>query len=283
MMSTARGRSRRRLPGLILLLLLVAEGAAGAHDFWIAPATFAPQRHQAVDVGLFVGDQGEARPVLRSPDRIVRFDAVQTGGVRAIAGFARQAPAGVYRPDVSGAVTLVYQSMPERIVLPARKFEDYLAEEGLEDILSERRRRGESAEPGREGYARSCKAMLDVVGTDAGARAPGAVGLPLELIPDRDPSSVRVPERLAFTLEFEGTPLAGRLVELMDLDDPTLRFAGRTNRHGRVVFAAPGPGRWMAATVHMRRAVPGLAIDWESFWGTLTFEVPEAPIRSAAR
>ena len=283
MMSTTRDRSRRRLLGFMVVLLLVAEGTAGAHDFWIAPATFAPQQYQLVDIGLFVGDQGEAHPVRRRPDRIVRFDALEGGAARPIPGYARQAPAGVYRPEMAGVVTVVYQSTPERIVLPAGKFEAYLVEEGLEDILAERRHRGESAEPGRESYERSCKAMMGVAGSRALESVPRAVGLPLELTPDRDPSSVRIPERLAFTLRFEGAPLASRLVELMNLDDATLRFAARTNSDGRVAFDAPGPGRWMVATVHMRRAAPRRAIDWESFWGTLTFEIPDTPIRSAGR
>jgi hypothetical protein len=36
------------------------------------------------------------------------------------------------------------------------------------------------------------------------------------------------------------------------------------------------PGVWMITTIHMVRAAAGLDAEWESFWASLTFEIPPA-------
>lgn len=34
------------------------------------------------------------------------------------------------------------------------------------------------------------------------------------------------------------------------------------------------PGAWLFTTIHMIPAPEGLDADWESFWASLTFELP---------
>ncbi len=54
------------------------------------------------------------------------------------------------------------------MALEAQKFEDYLRDEGLERIIDQRNKNGQSAAPGRERFYRCAKALLDIPGPASG-------------------------------------------------------------------------------------------------------------------
>lgn len=43
---------------------------------------------------------------------------------------------------------------------------------------------------------------------------------------------------------------------------------------GMVRFTLPYDGAWMISAVHMIPATDSAEVDWDSFWGNLTFELP---------
>ena len=117
----------KRLAALLLLL-----SPAFAHEFWIEPSRFEPG---VVDLRLKVGDgfPGEAFP--RHPRHEREFVVVE-GGKRWKVG-----PRGrvrIRKPAVVG-----YRSHKSRVTLPARKFNAYLKEAGLERVLRLRARRAD--------------------------------------------------------------------------------------------------------------------------------------------
>lgn len=245
---------------------------AHAHDFWIAPSSFHPAPGELVRVHLRVGDDpARAEPVIRDPERLVRLSAFDASGAEsAIPGFDGQDPAGLWKPTVPGTALLIYEGTPRPIELPAERFEHYLAEEGLEAIVAERARRGESALAGRERYSRSVKALVQV---GPGELRDRAVGLPLELVIDG-----AFGPKLSATLLWQGRPAADALVEAIALEglagEPA-RLGARTDAAGRVSFTLPRGGRWMLATVHMERHQPGADAEWRSTWTSLAFELLE--------
>ena len=46
-----------------------------------------------------------------------------------------------------------------------------------------------------------------------------------------------------------------------------------TDAEGRFEFALPFAGRWMLNAVHMVAATDSPEVEWDSFWGSLTFEL----------
>lgn len=257
---------------LAIALLCWPATRAAAHDFWMEPSSFSGSPGATIEVALYVGDGAQIDEVGRSPD-LVRFEAVSGATRRSVAAAPRSAPAGLTRLAEPGWTTLVYQSNPSFIELPAEKFESYLDDEGLEEISIERQRRGESLAPAHESYARYCKSLVHV--GDAAGGHDAEVGLPIELVADDDPALWRDGGALAFRLLFEGEPIAGRLVKLVHLEDPRLRLLGRTDLDGRVEFSPPRGGPWRVVSVHMLPATPEIGGEWESYWASLTFELPE--------
>lgn len=252
--------------GRVVLLSLLVARAALAHDFWIEPSTFRPQAGELVTVGLRVGQQFVGDAVARDSQLIERFTFADAGGERPIGGIEGRDPAGYLRLEQQQAAVIVYRSRPKFLELPPEKFEQYLRDEGLERVIADRARRGESARPSREIYSRCAKSLLN---SDRSARLfRRALGLRFEIVPEDGVGA----DRMVFRLLYESHPLEGALVVAMHRDDPALRLSIRSDRNGRVKFHLPRNGVWLIKSVHMVRAPAVSNADWESLWASLTFE-----------
>jgi uncharacterized GH25 family protein len=146
------------------------------------------------------------------------------------------------------------------------KFDRYLGEEGLERIRG-LRKAGEG--PVREIYSRCAKSLLRV--GDGSSGYDRALGLELELVPERDPYSLKPGEALPVRLLYRGEPLDGALV--IALASPDSKVSART-AGGRASLVLDRPGRWLVKAVHMVPAPEGSGAEWESLWASLTFELP---------
>jgi hypothetical protein len=236
-----------------------ARGAP--HDFWIEPSTFHPQPGAPLFASLRVGQQFVGDPVPRISSQIERFVVRDATGERDVAGFEGRDPAGFVKLEHGGAV-IGYRSKPSSVSLPPEKFEQYLRDEGLERVIAERAKRGESKQPSREIYSRCAKALV-------GDRVP--FERPLGFRYEITPVSL-TPSQLVLRVEYESHPLAGAQVVAMHRDDPSLRLRARTDAHGRVTFQLPKRGVWLVKSVQIIDAPANSGAEWESLWASLTFE-----------
>jgi hypothetical protein len=258
---------------LALLLALATGHAASAHDFWIEPSTFRPASGARVAATLRVGQNldGEALPLL--PPLVDRFEVVGKGPAGELDENPGGDPAGWARIDGPGLHWIAYQSLPYPLVLPAAKFEnEYLRVEGLESIVEARARNGESAAPGRERFYRCAKALLETPGAGPGA-FDNPLGLTLEIVPKKNPYTLKPGSTLPLSLLFRGKPLAGALVVAMEKGDPKKSVSARTDAKGFVSLPIARSGFWLVKAVHMEPAPADAGVDWESWWASITFEL----------
>ena len=268
-------RASRAL-GFASLIGLLAGPALRAHDFWIEPSAFTPAPGQQVFVRLRVGEHFRGDPVPRNPKRIERFAALGAGGEIPIAGIPNSEPAGVLSLNAPGLYLLIYDSNHASVDLEGKKFEEYLAMEGLEAISALRAKRDQTGAPVKEIYSRCAKSLVSVgSGNGSGAGFDRFLGLPLELVPEMNPYSLKGGGEMAVRLSYGGKPLAGALVMALQRDRPEPRIAARSDSQGRVRLRLDRPGVWLIKAVHMVPAPKESGADWESFWASLTFEVPE--------
>src|SRR5258706_9609334 len=248
---------------LFFALLLAAP--AMAHDFWIEPSTFRPAAGDRVAAALRVGQklQGEAMP--RIPPLVDRFVLDNAP----MLGFSGSEPAGVALVARAGFQWIGYQSNAFPMTLDAPKFEQYLRDEGLERIVEERAKRGQSAAQGRERFYRCAKALLDAGGAKTGT-IDAPLGFTLELVPRKLPHAG---DELPLTLLFHGKPAANILVVAMSKTDPDNAVRARTDARGRVTLRIAHGGFWLIKAVHMQSAPADSGVDWESWWASLTFEL----------
>jgi hypothetical protein len=251
---------------------VIGAGAARAHDFWIEPSTFRPLPGTVVGVSLRVGEQFIGDPVPRNSNAIAAFFVRQNGKDEPIGGADRIDPAGFFRADGRVAAIVGYASTGAAGELPARRFEEYLRQHGLEHVLSERARRGEQNRPGRERFYRYAKALIAGEGPSAAAAQP--LGFAYEIVPDDDPEMQR---RFRGRVLYNGRPLAGALVVALLRGESALAPTARSDAHGAFAFDLPRPGVWLIKSVHMVRASFFSHADWDSLWASLTFENAERP------
>ena len=265
----------RRWPGIGRLALCVAlaivPALAPAHDVWIEASDFTPQPGHTVALQLKVGEHLSGEPLQLLPGLVKRFVLHDGSRVQAIQGRLGDDIAGRVRASSAGLQVVAYHSHPSRIELPAAKFNPYLAEEGLDDVLAQRAQAQLSNSPARELYARCAKALLQV-GPVLPGQGDRAMGLPLELVAERNPYAVAAGDTLPVRITHLGRPLVGALVVAMNGRDPALKQALRSDADGRVHITLSEQGLWLVKAVHMVAAPPGWEADWSSLWASLTWD-----------
>jgi uncharacterized GH25 family protein len=254
---------------LRFLLPMLMLAPLTAHDFWIQPSAHRARSGDLVKVRLMVGERGKGEGLKRNPDRYHRFSALMGDRETSLTGLDGADPAGFFRPQSDGLMTLVYAGKPSRLELPAIKFEAYLREEGLTQIIAARQSAGRSTAPGRERFVRSAKALVQVGDHHDGWDRPS--GLRLEFIPQQDPFLVKVGESLSVNVRLDGQAISGLRVTAIAEDGTTLET--RTDEQGRAAIRLDRTGRWIFKAVHMLPVTDDPTVDWESLWASLTFQI----------
>lgn len=263
--------------GLVIgcAVLAMLASSASAHDFWLFPSAATANATDSIDVHVCYGTGAAVEELERRTSHIKRFELHTRAGSQTVPGEAGKVPAGqlALASAEDEIVTVVYESHHSSVVLEPRRFENYLAEEGLLDIISDRQRRSESELPGADSFARFAKTLIRIGSGSEGYDR--KLGLLAELTATSDPFVGGTDGQLTFQFSYLDQPKAGARVDLFRLEANkiTLVETATTDREGNVAFHTPGLGRWMIAATGMRRASYPVEGDWESSWASLSFEV----------
>ncbi len=108
----------------------------------------------------------------------------------------------------------------------------------------------------------SAKALL--LSGKPGAGFDRRIGLPLEIIPERDPYALQAGEPLPVRLLLRGKPASGceLLLARADSATPEFRSAGRTDAAGRLAVRLDGAGPWLIGAA---REGLSTSLTFESF------------------
>ena len=264
-----------------VLAVSVAPSLAFGHDYWLQPDSLRMKREGPVDVRLFVGDLfvPETEKALE-PDRYPRAEVIHGSRTQSIADAKRKpGTKPLFRATLqgSGGHLVAVDRTASTITFKAGKFTRYLKNEGLDRIVAERTKRGESDQPGRERYSRYLKSLIQV--GDARDRTfAKRTGQLLELVPQSNPAFARAGDVIEVRAEFRGKPLAGAQLQAVSIGDGASKVATyRTDKAGRARVKIDRSGRWALRLVHMVRCTDCDGVDWESFWTTYTFQNEQKP------
>lgn len=262
----------RLTPWLVVVAVAVSGASLVAHDMWIVPTTFAPDAGQIVGVGLRVGQDLVGDPIPRDPALINQFVFEDATGRKPLVGRAGANPAGLLRVAAPGVIVIGYHSNPSAVELTAEKFNQYLQEEGLDEVAAARAARHQSGAKAREIFSRCAKSLVfsGPAKEDQGDRN---LGFTLELVAEQNPYAIRSGQDLPVRLIYETRPLAGALIVAMNRRNPAEKLTARTDSDGRVRFRLGAGGMWLIKAVHMVPAPAGANADWASFWASLTFDL----------
>ena len=272
---------------LALLLALCTLAPLQAHEYWFKPVPNPLPMGNTAPLVLEVGEYFEGDLVGFSVPKAAAFQRYTATGRQDLRSLlpAREPVADLDLPlGTPGTHLLAFDSQPVNLALPAEKFHAYLREEGLNFVQAQREAAGLDQTPGRERFRRHVKTLIQVspakgkrASTSVDATYAQRVGQRLEVMPLNDPLKLQLGDALRVKVLFDDQPLAGALVKAWHKQaGQTLTIRTTTSPQGVVTFNLPYAGGWMVSVVHMVPATGVPDIDWDSFWGNLTFSLPLA-------
>ncbi|MFK8080986.1 MAG: DUF4198 domain-containing protein [Granulosicoccus sp.] len=275
-----KSMNRYRLNLIAGFICLLGSAIAQAHDFWIEPSTFVPEEDQAIDVSLHFGEKfkGDTLPYINA--LFNDFSVTDQHGRIDIKSVQGNDPAATITTTV-GAQLLGYQSNPQFVTVDAEKFNKYIEEEGIEYIREVRERRGESNSPAPENFSRCAKALIQSGPAEQEVYRQ-KLGYTLELIPQKDPYTLKKGDALEFVLLYEGKPIDGLQVQALSKATPDSVQKVRTDANGKARIIVDENGPWLVKVVlilpvpEKQRISNGIRdAVWESFWASYVFELVE--------
>lgn len=247
-----------------------------AHDLWLLPPDSAvvgkpvvirahsgdqfPQSEHAPDTANF------AKRSVRLPDG--SDAAVEASGTKDLSGLMQ------FTPNTPGVHIVSVVTRPRIIQLEADKFNAYLVSDGLPHIYLLRSKEKSLDKPGVERYSKSPKLLLKIGEGKGDPCKP--LDLPLEIVPLRDPFKSKVGDTLPVRVLLQGKALADANLgwDWPDESGERPRGTARTDAKGEALIPLARGGLFTIRLTHMTR--PKAAdYEWESFWTTVTFEVPK--------
>ena len=123
-----------------------------------------------------------------------------------------------------------------------------MKEEGLTHVIDARTRSGDDKKAARERYTKYAKSLLL-------AGAPNdvykkVVGLPIEIIPERDPYAVKPGEALPVRVLLRGAPAAGLEIRTAS-PSGKIESSGTTSSDGRLSIRLSAAGPYRLHALHM--------------------------------
>lgn len=257
-------------------LLLALSLSLAAHDLYLKPAQFTLAAGAKSAVEFHNGESFPSSDVPPVLERLRDTEVVTPSGKTPLANVRIQGKAGIadFVAPAAPAFFLTARTIPNFIELDARKFDEYLHHENLNSIAKWRAEHGESNKPGREMYSKYVKALVHTGAPSDFATKP--IGMPIEFVPLVDPATLQPGAVLTVRVLLRGKPAPGLPVEASSFSNGKRqdRQLGPTDSNGLVKIPLDVSGIWKLHSIHMERRADTRQAEWESFWASLTFEIP---------
>ena len=258
---------------IVVLCMISAAVAVQAHEFWLQADKYFLSVGERLKVRFMVGENfmGEAWDLKRH--KIEKLELHEGNTVRNLSDSVN-AGTGFLQTTFKepGSKLIAMQSNKAYIELDSEKFNEYLKEDGLDNVIELRKKNNWTNKPSREFYSRYTKLFIQVgeLRDDVHKKE---IGFPIEIISDKNPYSVKQGDVLKFRILFRQQPLFGVKVRIWN------RFENRTTiqnifteKDGTIEMRISNAGPWMISVVRMEASKDPKA-DWESFWGSFVFAV----------
>jgi|TARA_B110000211_G_scaffold96218_1_gene112204 uncharacterized GH25 family protein len=257
---------------LFFSILLTSSTVIRAHEFWIEAQPFYQKTDRTTEITINVGQQMDGQLLPNIPVWYRHFDIITGDGLKPVDGELGRDPAGYVNLSTSGIYAIGYESTKKSVNLKPEKFTDYLKKEGLEKIIKRRNQLNESEKNGLEIYYRNVKALIKVGDKSQYNFYNHDFKYPLNINPLQNPYELSKGDELRVQLTFNQKPAANLLLHGKIKNKPTFEFSLRTDAQGYATIPLKHTGIWLLHTVEMIRSEQP-NIDWESYWGSLTFEI----------
>ena len=199
---------------LALACVLIAASGVEAHDLFLKPFAFfvtpgSEARIRALNGTFEKSENSVARNRLRDlsivgPSGVTHADTMAWSDAGDTSVF-------VFRTGAAGTYLVGASTLPRTLRLDAKAFNEYLASDGIPDILEARRKSNELGKPSHERYSKHVKTLLQV-GDTRTAGFDAVLGYPAELVPLDNPYEAKVGGVVRVRTLVDGQPTGNQLV-----------------------------------------------------------------------
>lgn len=267
---------RRMAVSAILACIILTQAAA--HDLWLLPPATVKLKEKAV-VSAVSGTEFPKGDHAPNPAKFAKRMVVAPDGKLSEAlaeGTNAELKTGLlaWTPDQNGIYMMAVQTTPRMIKLEADEFNHYLVSDGLPHIYQLRVKEKSLDKPGVERYSKSPKVLIKV-GDGLAGDVTKPIGLPLEIVPLTNPFQLKVGDVLKVKVLFQSKPLADANLGWDHPGDGEMPTGTvRTDSEGMALIPISKTGLMTIRLTHMTRPKTK-EYEWESFWTTLTFDLPD--------
>ncbi len=258
---------------LLLFLLIPVAPFLPAHEFWLQPEKFICERGETINIRFNVGENFEGANWNGNAARINSLRLYMDKANDDLAPQISENNGDSLQLAMfdEGTAMVTFNSTNAFITLEPSEFNDYLKEDGLINAVTYRQKKHETNKPGKEFYQRSVKTLVQV-GSKTNNCFKQATDLPLDIIPQTNPYFLKNNEPLVVKVYHNKKPLINYDIRLWQrLHDTTLQQRIKTNQKGEFSFKVNTTGKWMVSTVVMTRVRDDPKVEWQSYWGSLTW------------
>ena len=260
---------------IILITIIVLVGfIAQSHEFWLQSKKFKFLVGEELAVDFKVGENFEGEQWDLKKHKIEKLELHQPTKFKDVKALVK--PEGRDRLKIKlteeGTHLLAMQSNYAYIELEAQKFNEYLKEDGLDNIYDLRKNSNTLDKPSKEFYVRFAKLLVQV-GNKTDNTFKKKIGFKHEIIPEQNPYTLKSGDYFKCTILYEGKPSPHQLVKVWNKIGTTTFLQNLyTENDGTVTFPINAKGAWMVSTVKMIASeIPGG--DWQSMWASLVFGI----------
>jgi uncharacterized GH25 family protein len=260
---------------VILIIVILSIGfVAQSHEFWLHSTKFKFNVGEELKVDFKVGENFEGEPWDLKKHKIEKLELHQLSKSKDLRAAVKVEGRERLNAKLTeeGTHLLVMQSNYAYIELAADKFNDYLKEDGLENVYDLRKNSNTLDKPSKEYYGRFVKLLVQV-GNKTDNTFKKKIGFKNEIIPEQNPYTLKSGDYFQCTVLYDGKPSPHQLVKVWNKIGTTTFLQNLyTENDGTVTFPLNAKGAWMVSTVKMIPSEkPGA--DWQSMWASLVFGI----------
>jgi uncharacterized GH25 family protein len=246
-----------------------------AHEFWLQPAVYKYNAGDTATISFFVGENFTGEYWGKTAAKINLLQHISQLGTQDISSSICNGKTDSLKIILknNGGHLIVFNSTNSFIKLDAKKFNDYLKEDGHYAAIAYRSRHNEQQKEGTEYYQRSVKTLLQC-GNVNDTVYKTHTSLPLDIVPLVNPYKLTAKKTVAFSavVYFNNKPLPGALVKIWHKQNGNVTMKEqKTNSKGIVAASVTTTGQWMISCVNMVPNTKDTVAQWQSYWGSLTF------------
>ena len=134
---------KRKITALfVLFIVFVSSSILFAHEFWLMPSKFRVQTGETFTVNCYVGEDFNGALWAKRRERTLKFTHYSKFGQEDLTPLAMKSDSGdiVLKFNNAGTHLLSFESKNSFIALDAAKFNDYLKEDGIDNIYELRKK-----------------------------------------------------------------------------------------------------------------------------------------------